>query len=222
MLFFKKGGKNIKKRVGIIARPLLNEMKKYSFSKSISDIIYRYDALPIGIFPPNKDINSSLGNKEMNNLFKTIDLCDGIILQGGLDFYDYDLEAIKYIINKDIPVLGICLGMQSLACATGGKIDDIENHKDIEKDYVHEVELNEESKLYKILKANKIKVNSRHKEMVVFPGAYQITGKSYDNVIEAIEMPNKKFNIGVQWHPEDLIDIDEYSQKIFDAFFELL
>jgi putative glutamine amidotransferase len=70
-----------------------------------------------------------------------------------------------------------------------------------------------------LLEDHEFMVNSRHAERVVDTGKYKVVGWSNDDVIEAIEDPSKDFNIGVQWHPEDLISFDKYSVSLFEAFF---
>ena len=67
-----------------------------------------------------------------------IDICDGVIFQGGDDFEDYDFEALKYAYDKDIPVLGICLGMQLMGMLFNGNMINIDNHKK-NLDYAHSI-----------------------------------------------------------------------------------
>ena len=115
--------------------------------------------------------------------------------------------------EKYIPVLGICLGMQTMAYLFNGKFDKIDNHNSLEK-YVHNINIDKNSKLYKIIRKNKIMVNSRHNECITNT---DLNVSSYSNVIESIEDINKKFFIGVQWHPESLMD--ENSKNLFESFF---
>jgi putative glutamine amidotransferase len=145
-------------------------------------------------------------------------MCDGIILQGGTDIYNYDLDAIKYIDKNNIPVLGICLGMQSLAVSKKGELDFIDNHKRGDITIAHNVNIDKFSKLYSIIKKEKIEVNSRHKEVVKNPGKYKVVGYDDENNIEALEDPNKDFCIGVQWHPEDLFFLNKETKYLFNAF----
>lgn len=152
------------------------------------------------------------------NYKSVINLCDGIIFQGGDDFEKYDLEALKYIYNINKPVLGICLGMQLMGMLFDGYMIDIKNHKS-KLNYVHEVKIKEYSKLNTIFKNNILKVNSRHKS-IIKNTKLNIVGLSQDGVIEAIEDPNKKFFIGVQWHPESMIDYDEKQNNLFKYFIE--
>lgn len=93
------------------------------------------------------------------------------------------------------------------------------NHNS-EKDYVHDVTINKNSMLYKILGEERIKVNSRHNKCV--PSTkLDISAYSEDGIIEGIEDKTKKFFIGVQWHPETLME-DRYSNKLFDHFINIL
>lgn len=208
--------------IGILGRPKMMNNELFIFSKAITDVIIKHSSLPLGIIPPNLDINLNLNKKEILNFYHLLDLCDGFILQGGDDSYDYDKIAINYLNKRDIPLLGICLGMQSLALASGGKVKRkaLTNHFDNTKDYVHEVKINKGSLLYKIIKKEKIKVNSRHFDMVTDAGEYNVASLSDDNVICALEHPLKQFSIGVQWHPESLIKFDKYAQKLFSSFFK--
>ena len=99
-----------------------------------------------------------------------------------------------------------------------GSMIDIKTHKS-KLNYVHEVRLKEYSKLSSIYKCNILKVNSRHKSIIKSTNL-NIVGLSQDGVIEAIEDPNKKFFIGVQWHPENMVDYDEKQNNLFKYFIE--
>lgn len=145
-----------------------------------------------------------------------IDICDGVIFQGGDEFEEYDMVALKYAYDKDIPVLGICLGMQLMGTLFDGIMIDVNNHKK-KLDYVHSITIRKTSKLYNIFKNNIIKVNSRHKS-VIKNTKLEVSAISNDGYIEAIEDSNKKFFIGIQWHPENMIDYDEKQNNLFKYF----
>lgn len=148
---------------------------------------------------------------------RVINFCDGVIGEGGDDIKEEDLKIIKYCYDRDIPYLGICLGMQEMSVLFDGKMRDFKNsfHKSTEK-YVHEVYIHKDSYLYSILKKDIIKVNSRHKSYIVDTHLQKV---GYANtIIEAVEDRNKKFFVGVQWHPESMVDYDEDARKIIDAF----
>ena len=195
--------------IGIIGR---KNDDKITFNKEIIDVINKYNFIPLGIIVDFK--NDS--NNEFKKIKPLIDLCSGIILQGGSDYYDIDIIITKYLHKNNIPTLGICLGMQTMAMAFNGIMSDIIDHKSNNL-YVHEININKNSKLYKIIKKNKITVNSRHQSYIV---STDLSISSKANIIESIEDSNKNFFIGVQWHPETLMD--ENSILLFNSFFSSL
>lgn len=143
-------------------------------------------------------------------------LCDGFILPGG-DYETIDFLVIKYAYEFDLSLLGICMGMQSLGKYFNGNLELVDNHYS-KSDY-HFVNIDSSSKIFKILNRSKIKVNSRHKYKLSNTDL-KTSAYSQDNVIEAIEVPNKKYIIGVQWHPESMISYDIVSKQLLDSFIE--
>tara|TARA_B100001013_G_scaffold331623_1_gene247341 strand:+ start:216 stop:935 length:720 start_codon:yes stop_codon:yes gene_type:complete len=129
---------------------------------------------------------------------------------------EFEYNICKKSLKKNIPVLGICGGEQLLNVYFGGTlIQNIKttfpnalNHEQIEprNKTSHSVSINKSSKLYKIIKQDRIEVNSAHYQSVNIVGKnITISGKSIDGIIESIENNNYKWCIGVQWHPEFLI-----------------
>ena len=92
------------------------------------------------------------------------------------------------------------------------------NHFEPLKNYVHEVMINKNSKLYSIIGKDKIFVNSRHNYHVPLLDDYLISARSRDGLIEGVELKDKKFIIGVEWHPETNLDKDINSRVLFKAF----
>lgn len=185
--------------------------KGYLLYKSLNDYLIKNNILPFGFTAPIKD--NKLDEKKLKKILK---VCDGVILQGGDDFNDIDKQIARYLYDKNVPTFGICLGMQIMASAFNGNIKKIKGHNSKSK-YAHFVYLNKNSKLYKIIKKKKILVNSRHNYAV---SSTDLKKCAYSNEIEAIEDDNKKFYIGIQWHPENLNDVNSY--KLFKAFFNSL
>lgn len=195
--------------IGVIGRKrCFNNHDYIVFNKEIIDLIYENDFMPLGI----------ILNFKNDDYKKYIDICDGIILQGGNDIYDIDKEIIKYIYQKKIPTLGICLGFQLMGESFNGKIKKINsNNHNQKKNYVHGAKIIKNSTLYNILKKENILINSRHEDNLIYTDL-NISAISYDGIIEGVEDKNHPFFIGVQWHPETLND--ENSKKIFKVFFD--
>lgn len=144
---------------------------------------------------------------------------DGVILPGGDDIYDFEIKLVKYLYKNDIPTLGICLGMQTMGCALNGKLEKLNNLKHKSKDlYVHNIKIDKNSLLYKILKKQLIKVNSRHQDYLLYTDLN--VGAKCENIIEEVEDTSKRFFVGVQWHPENLDD--DNSSKLFNYFIKKL
>lgn len=145
-----------------------------------------------------------------NSLINTeiLDLCDGIIIQGGKDIYPYHFQILEYCIKNNIPLLGICMGHQIIGLYSINSNNDndliqIDNHQI--KDGNHIIHIEKNSIMYKIFGPT-LKVNSRHSfavKKVNLP--FKVTSISEDNIIESIEyIDNNNFILGVQFHPEDL------------------
>ena len=210
--------------IGVVGRPTERENGRffYKLSNELKEVIFQYQGIPILIAGPS-NYEDPLNEIEKERLRKQINLCDGIILQGGSEIYPYDHETITYINQENIPVLGICLGMQVMAEHAGGKVGKIPpgyiNHAQATKEYVHFNQVKRSSKLFQMINSEEIKVNSRHHDMVVSTNL-DISSYSSDGIIEAVENPSKEFFIGVQWHPESMFEYDKVSRKLLQAFFD--
>ena len=172
---------------------------------------------------PNEDF-PLLTDDEKRKVNSYLNKCDGLFLPGGSKFTPYDRYILEYAVERDIPTLGVCLSMQMMSCYK----EDVElvlNDTDISHnvstgEVCHSVTILKNSKLYNILKKDKIDVNSIHNYHAVDNHIYKSVAWSDDGIIEAIEHPDATFNIGVQWHPEKNYLSDENSKLIIDSFLE--
>ena len=132
-------------------------------------------------------------------------------------------------IQLDIPVLGICRGIQFMNAATGGTLyqdlpsqhpGKVEHHMEPPYDRtVHEVTIDRDSPLFPIVGQECYAVNSYHHQAIKdLSPKFKAAAVSEDGLIEAIWMPGKRFMLGVQWHPECSFLNDPAAQRIFDAF----
>jgi putative glutamine amidotransferase len=140
---------------------------------------------------------------------------------------EVDMGFIQAALELDKPLLAICAGYQELAVAMGGKlawriaqtVKDPLPHRKISLDKcAHQVKVKKDTCLRHVMGQAVIETNSHHFEGVVKPGKAVVCGKAPDGIIEAIEVPGKKFAIGVQWHPE--MYREETDQKLFKAFID--
>ena len=130
-------------------------------------------------------------------------------------------------LKRNLPVLGICGGQQLLAVALGGTL--IQHIPDAVADALaheqpnprhepgHPVRVVAGTLLHRIVGAAEMHVNSAHHQAVREPGPSAIVDATApDGVVEGIEDARYRFCLGVQWHPEFLID--QGDRRIFDAF----
>ena len=149
----------------------------------------------------------------------TLDMFDGLLIPGGFKVLPSTFKIIDYFYKNNKPILGICLGMQTLAMYSVNlytpkriikKIDSSINHwpKDIYRDQeetkVHKDLIYKNTLIYDIIGADEISVNSFHNYTITEVGPdFRISIVSEDNLIEGIEYTGAdKFVVGVQFHPE--------------------
>lgn len=170
--------------------------------------------------------------------------CDGLLLPGGGDmdpkFYGQaripacgepnllrdaaEPLLLRAFLATDKPVLGICRGIQVMNAVLGGDLyQDIKPFEHLPHNghwaKVHTVTVRRGTLLSRILGQDTVLVNSQHHQAVdrVAPG-FTLAALSEDGIVEAIEKPDARFCLGVQWHPEWLSDADPAMQGLFDAF----
>ena len=165
-----------------------------------------------------------LTDEEKEELYRQIDLCDGFILQGGLYSSTYEIEMAKRIIELDKPLIGICAGFNNILRAIGTDVvlDETGSHDKYDMDYRHKISVIKGTKVYDLIEKEEYDVNSMHtmiapKENV--EGYAKISSYSEDGLVESFELENKKFVLGIKWHPELMLD-EEFPQKLFKKFID--
>ena len=142
---------------------------------------------------------------------------------------DLELGISKLAFQADMPVLGICGGMQSMNVALGGTlIQDIPSQVQTSVPHqppgsatkpAHVITVKAKSLLRRITRLATIHVNSSHHQSVKKVGRSLATcAEATDGVIEAIEASSRRFFLGVQWHPEFLYTKDPIQKRLFQAF----
>ena len=212
--------------IGVSARPYITDNGRNALVilESIRRVIINNGGIPHIILPTQDMVymnnrETPLTDKDKEILDAQINMCDGILMPGGDFMYFYDNYICEKANKKDMPLLGICMGMQVMCNYNNdNKNIFIEGHKDLQKEYVHSVNIVPGTKLYDIIGEEKIMVNSIHRTKVPNSGDYSISAKAEGDIIEGIEKKDKLFNIGVQWHPERTDDAP--SRKIITAFID--
>jgi len=142
---------------------------------------------------------------------------------------EFELEVIDLALNQDLPLLGICGGAQAINVALGGSLyQDIatelpnagQHEQGAKKDKGgHPVEIHPGTRLRQIVQEQTLEVNTTHHQAVRKVGkGLIVNAEAKDGLIEGIESPNHKFVLGVQWHPEALLDKDPCQRRIFSSF----
>ena len=176
--------------------------------------ISKFDAL---IISGGGDINPNVYGQDIND--KTSRISDQRDLT--------ELGLLESAEKNNIKTLAICRGNQLLNVYKKGTLyqdlndagfTDIKHDKPFEdaRSHIHDIEINNDSKLYSLFQKTTISVNSIHHQGIDLLGKdLKITAKSSDGVIEGIETTNQWEAIGIQWHPENMVD-DKYSKLIFE------
>ncbi len=166
-----------------------------------------------------------LTDAEKDTINKYLDMVDGVVFPGGKKITPFDEYLLKRCIERKIPTLGICLGMQLMSCF-GEKFEVYPNEEkkhfqDNDLELTHKVKIQKETLLYEILGKEEILVNSFHNYHVEVNNEYKVNALSEDGFVEGIELVSDVFSLGIQWHPEISYDFDENSKKIIDYFIDI-
>lgn len=145
---------------------------------------------------------------------------------------ELELTLVRLLVEADKPFLGICRGLQVMNVALGGTLfTDISAQKEHAlrhdwypnhpRDYLaHPVDIAAQTRLDKITGGGPLLVNSLHHQGIdVLSPHLTATAAAPDGLIEAVELPNARFGLGVQWHPEWLWT-SPANQAIFQALVE--
>lgn len=143
-----------------------------------------------------------------------------------------EIQLVQQVVDRGLPFLGICRGIQIINIALGGTLythipDQLVgavNHPYIEgkpRDYLaHDVLIEPNSRLAKILVQPRIKVNSMHHQGISrLASCLVATAHASDGLIEGVELKGKNFGLAVQWHPECLTQNEE-QMTLFRSFVE--
>ena len=177
-------------------------------------------------------------------LDELVECADGLVFSGGDDFdtarlglgpthpsakpvpsqkQDLDLALAKLALERGLPTLGICYGMQLLALSGGGTLlqhlpDDRPGSQPHAGGVTHAVRVLASTKLLATLGVPTLDVVSRHHQAVASVGAgWIVSGVDSEDLIEAIEHSTHPFALGVQWHPElstDLAQVRLFSELV--------
>jgi len=138
---------------------------------------------------------------------------------------DAELQLLEEALGLDLPVLGVCRGMQLMAVAHGGRLiqhlDDVVDgtaHLPQPGRYgAHEVRILPGSQLADVYGAARLHVPTYHHQAVAETGSLVPTAQTDDGIVEAVEDRGRRFVIGVQWHPEVARDRPLFKRLVSEA-----
>lgn len=165
-----------------------------------------------------------------------LDRLDGVIISGGMFDIDpalygdvprdnltlkpkrtrFELAIAREALKRDMPILGICGGLQILGVVAGARLNqdigkDVPGSVDHMHDHApdrsaHKVFITPHSRLANLLSREMLEVNSlHHQSLRELSDDITVSARAEDGVIEAIELQKHRFAIGLQWHPEYLV-----------------
>jgi putative glutamine amidotransferase len=216
--------------IGLTPSPSLDTIgpgtfRRYAMAATYTEGVEAADAVPL-VIPP-----------QANNIEAILDRIDGLLFSGGGDIDPsrygdshthnntygiddlrdrFELELFKAALDRDMPILCICRGIQVANVALGGSLiqdiadeygTEIEHRQHVSgyraPDKSHRVHIESDSRLHEVYGELEIETNSFHHQSLkdVAPG-FKVIGRAPDGIIEAIDRPESTWFLGVQWHPE--------------------
>jgi putative glutamine amidotransferase len=181
--------------------------------------------------------------KEPEDIIRFADMIDGLLLPGGVDIDpvhygeeptktrridsekdSLELALLGIVDSRDLPILGICRGAQVLNVFRGGSLnqdfrDGLKHWQQAPENYpTHALDIVEGSLLHRIVGRTELRVNTYHHQTIRDLGKGLVaSARSKDDVIEAVEDPDKTFVLAVQFHAEDMWEQEGF-KGIFEAF----
>lgn len=142
---------------------------------------------------------------------------------------DFELELISLALERNLPLLGVCGGAQAINVALGGSLyqdiatqipDAGEHQQGALKDRGgHQIKIHNGTRLRQIVGRGTLEVNTTHHQAVKTLGrGLIVNATAEDGIIEGIESKDHSFVLGVQWHPEFLIERASAQRQIFTSF----
>src|SRR5262245_23767478 len=133
-------------------------------------------------------------------------------------------QIVQIYLDQNRPILGICAGMQLLACLNGCRLwSDVQSSGAVvlehdKRGHLHEVTLAPNSRLFALVREPTILVNTLHREAIgELSASVDVGARSNDGIIEAIEVRAKAFALGLQWHQELFAGTDHPGNNVFQG-----
>jgi len=207
----------------LIGLNLNQEKNVFSLQLPYWDAVVESGGIPVPIAPL----------ASMDDVDAILETLDGLVLTGGGDIdpvrygqgqhrahaavaqpkHDADFQLAARALEFELPILGVCYGMQLLTVLHGGDLVQdlqslvkgaLEHWGEPPKDAEHPIRVEKGSLLHRIQGCESLLVNSHHHQAAGKTGTLKVTARTEDGVVEAVEpsRPSKSFLLGVQWHPE--------------------